>query len=269
MLRIAIAGASGRMGKSLVEAVHQHPELRLGAASTLPDNPALGLDAGAVCGLPLQQVLLTSDLALVLDDFDVLIDFTSPEATVAHAQLCAAHGKKLIVGTTGLDDAQKAVLAEMAKQTAIVFAPNMSIGVNLCFKLLELASRVIGEGCDIEIVEAHHRHKKDAPSGTALGMGEVIASTLGRNLKDVAVYGREGQTGERDGKTIGFATIRAGDIIGDHTVIFASPGERVEISHKASSRMNFAAGAVRAALWLRDQQTGLHTMQDVLGLREL
>jgi 4-hydroxy-tetrahydrodipicolinate reductase len=266
MLRIAVAGASGRMGKTLVEAVHQHPELRLGAASALPGDPALGLDAGSVCGLPLQRVLITSDLASQLDTFDVLIDFTSPESSVAHARLCAGNGKKLIVGTTGLNDAQKAELAAAARQTAVVFAPNMSIGVNLCFKLLELAAEVIGEDCDIEIVEAHHRHKKDAPSGTALGMGEVIASTLGRDLRDVAVYGREGHTGERDGKTIGFATIRAGDIIGDHTVIFASPGERVEISHKASSRMNFAAGAVRAALWLRDKTSGLHTMQDVLGL---
>lgn len=267
MLRIAIAGASGRMGKTLVEAVHQHPELRLGAASTLPGDPALGLDAGTVCGLPLQQVLLTSDLASQLDAFDVLIDFTSPEATMGHARLCAAHGKKLIVGTTGLSEAQKAELAAAAAKTAIVFAPNMSIGVNLCFKLLQLAAGVIGEACDIEIVEAHHRHKKDAPSGTALGMGEVIARTLGRDLKQVAVYGREGHTGERDDKTIGFATIRAGDIIGDHTVIFASQGERVEISHKASSRMNFAAGAIRAALWLRERHSGLHDMQDVLGLK--
>jgi len=266
MLRIAVAGASGRMGKTLVEAVHLHPELKLGAASTLPGNAAVGLDAGVVCGLPLQQVLLTDDLAGALDAFDILIDFTSPEATVAHARLCAANGKKLIIGTTGLDEAQKAELAQAAQHTAIVFAPNMSIGVNLCFKLLEMAAQVIGEGCDIEILEAHHRHKKDAPSGTALGMGEVIARTLGRDLKEVAVYGREGQTGERDGQTIGFATIRAGDIIGDHTVIFASAGERVEISHKASSRMNFAAGAMRAALWLRDKSTGLYTMQDVLGL---
>jgi 4-hydroxy-tetrahydrodipicolinate reductase len=266
MLRIAVAGASGRMGKTLVEAVHLHPELKLGAASTLPGNAAVGLDAGVVCGLPLQQVLLTDDLAGSLDAFDILIDFTSPEATVAHARLCAANGKKLIIGTTGLDEAQKAELAQAAQHTAIVFAPNMSIGVNLCFKLLEMAAQVIGEGCDIEILEAHHRHKKDAPSGTALGMGEVIARTLGRDLKEVAVYGREGQTGERDGQTIGFATIRAGDIIGDHTVIFASAGERVEISHKASSRMNFAAGAMRAALWLRDKSTGLYTMQDVLGL---
>jgi 4-hydroxy-tetrahydrodipicolinate reductase len=266
MLRIAIAGASGRMGKTLVEAVHQCPDLQLGAASALPGDAAVGLDAGTICGLPLQQVLVTSDLAAELDNFDVLIDFTSPDATMAHARLCAAHGKKLIVGTTGLSAEQKAVLADAAKSTAIVFAPNMSIGVNLCFKLLELAASVIGEDCDIEIVEAHHRHKKDAPSGTALGMGEVVARTLGRDLGDVAVYGREGHTGERDRKTIGFATIRAGDIIGDHTVIFASPGERVEISHKASSRMNFAAGAVRAALWLRDKSAGLHTMQDVLGL---
>lgn len=266
-MRVAVAGACGRMGKTLVEAVHLHPELTLGAATSLPGDPALGQDVGILCGLPAQQVRLSSDLAAELEHFDVLIDFTSPEATVAHAALCAKHGKKLIVGTTGLNDEQKAALAKAAESTAIVFAPNMSIGVNLCFKLLELAAQVIGEDCDIEIVEAHHRHKKDAPSGTALGMGEVIARSLGRDLKEVAVYGREGQTGERDSKTIGFATIRAGDIIGDHTVIFASPGERVEISHKASSRMNFAAGAVRAAVWLRERQQGLFSMQDVLGLR--
>lgn len=266
MLRIAVAGASGRMGRTLIEAICRNPDMRLGAASTLPDDPALGMDAGAVCGLPVQQVKLVSDLGKELDQFDTLIDFTTPDATMAHVKLCAAAGKKLIIGTTGLDEAQKAAIRAAGDQTALVFAPNMSIGVNLCFKLLELAAKVIGEDTDIEIVEAHHRHKKDAPSGTALGMGEVIAKTLGRNLKDCAVYGREGVTGERDSKTIGFATIRAGDIVGDHTVIFASEGERVEITHKASSRMNFAAGAVRAALWLDDKPRGLYSMQDVLGL---
>lgn len=266
MLRVAIAGACGRMGKTLVEAVHQHPELVLGAASTLPGDPLLGQDIGPLCGLPAQQVALTSSLEAELARFDALIDFTHPEATLEHAALCAAHGKKLIVGTTGLSDAQKAELARAAEKTAVVFAPNMSVGVNLCFKLLELAARVIGEDSDIEIVEAHHRHKKDAPSGTALGMGEVVARALGRDLRDCAVYGREGQTGERDRKTIGFATIRAGDIVGDHTVIFAAEGERVEITHKASSRRNFANGALRAALWLQDKNPGLYSMQDVLGL---
>ena len=266
MLRIAIAGACGRMGKTLVEAVHQHPELVLGAATTLPGDPLLGQDIGPLCGLPAQQVLLSDSLEAELGRFDVLIDFTTPAATMAHAALCAQHGKLLVVGTTGLDAAQKSGLATAAGNTGVVFAPNMSVGVNLCFKLLELAARVIGEDCDIEIVEAHHRHKKDAPSGTALGMGEVVAKALGRDLASCAVYGREGQTGERDRKTIGFATIRAGDIVGDHTVIFASEGERVEITHKASNRYNFANGALRAALWLQGKSPGLYSMQDVLGL---
>jgi 4-hydroxy-tetrahydrodipicolinate reductase len=266
MLRIAVAGANGRMGRALVEAVVRHPELSLGAASASPQNPALGQDAASLCGLPACGVRLVTDLALELDKFDALIDFTSPEATMTHLAVCAAAGKKLIIGTTGLSEEQKSIVREAGAKTAIVMAPNMSVGVNLCFKLLELAAKVIGEDSDIEIVEAHHRHKKDAPSGTALGMGEVVAQALGRNLRECAVYGREGQTGERDSKTIGFATIRAGDIVGDHTVIFAGLGERVEITHKASSRMNFATGAVRAALWLRGKSTGLYSMQQVLGL---
>lgn len=266
MLRIAVAGASGRMGKTLIEAISQNPDMRLGAASTLPEDPALGQDAAVMCGLPAQKVLLVSDLSQQLDAFDMLVDFTSPESTLEHAHLCAGAGKKLIIGTTGLTAEQKAVISEAGKHTAIVFAPNMSVGVNLCFKLLELAAQIMGDDADIEIVEAHHRHKKDAPSGTALRMGEVVAQTLGRDLQECAVYGREGVTGERDSKTIGFATIRAGDIVGDHTVIFATPGERVEITHKASSRMNFAMGAVRAALWLQQHKTGVYSMQDVLGL---
>lgn len=266
MLRIAVAGASGRMGKTLIEVITANPAMQLGAASTLPEDPALGQDAAVLCGLQAQQVLLVSDLSKQLDTFDLLIDFTSPQATVAHAKLCANAGKQLIIGTTGLNEAQKADIAQAATKTAIVFAPNMSVGVNLCFKLLELAAKIMGEEADIEIVEAHHRHKKDAPSGTALRMGEVVAQALGRDLEQCAVYGREGVTGERDRKTIGFATIRAGDIVGDHTVMFATEGERVEITHKASSRKNFAAGAVRAALWLQQHKTGLFSMQDVLGL---
>jgi 4-hydroxy-tetrahydrodipicolinate reductase len=266
MLRIAVAGATGRMGKTLVEAVVQHPAARIGAASVLPDSPDLGKDIGVLCGLPELNVFAVADLGQCADDFDALIDFTSPEATLAHLQLCAAHGKHLIIGTTGFSDDGKAAIKAAAKHTAIVFAPNMSVGVNLCFKLLELAARVIGEESDIEIIEAHHRHKKDAPSGTALRMGEVVASTLGRNLKDCAIYGREGQTGERERKTIGFATIRAGDIVGDHTVMFATPGERVEITHKSASRRPYADGALRAALWLQGKKSGLFSMQDVLGL---
>jgi len=194
------------------------------------------------------------------------VDFTSPDATLKHIEICQSAGKKMIIGTTGFSEEQKQVIADASNTIAIVFAPNMSIGVNLCLKLIEQASTIIGEDSDIEIIEAHHRHKKDAPSGTALKMGEVVADTLGRKLEDVAVYGREGQTGERDSKTIGFETIRAGDIVGDHTVMFASEGERIEITHKSSSRMTYGKGAVRAALWLADKDSGLFDMQDVLGL---
>jgi len=266
MLRIAVAGVAGRMGKALVEAIAHNPAVSLGAASVSSSSPVLGQDAGVLCGLPALGVTTVADLLTQLDSFDTLIDFTSPAATLAHLDLCAANGKQLIIGTTGFSAAGKARIEAAASQTGIVFAPNMSVGVNLCFKLLELAARVIGEEADIEIIEAHHRHKKDAPSGTALRMGEVVASTLGRNLKDCAVYGREGQIGERDGKTIGFATIRAGDIVGDHTVMFATPGERVEITHKSSSRMTYATGSLRAALWLRGKESGLYSMQDVLSL---
>lgn len=265
MLRIAVAGASGRMGKTLVEAIVANPAVRLGAASELPDSPALGKDVGLLCGLDALNVFPVADLRTRLADFDTLIDFTSPNATLAHLEFCAAHGKHLIIGTTGFDEAGKAAIQAAARKTAIVFAPNMSVGVNLCFKLLELAARVIGAESDIEIIEAHHHHKKDAPSGTALRMGEIMAKELGRDLKDCAVYGREGQTGARDPKTIGFATIRAGDIVGDHTVMFATPGERIEITHKSASRQPYAAGALRAALWLQGKKSGLFSMQDVLG----
>jgi 4-hydroxy-tetrahydrodipicolinate reductase len=266
MLRVAIAGASGRMGRTLVEAITQNPALKLGAASVLPNDPALGKDLGELCGMSPLGVVAVADLGSVLDQFDALIDFTTPAATLAHLALCAGANKAMVIGTTGFSDEGKQQIAEAAERTAVVFAPNMSVSVNLCFKLLELAAKVIGEESDIEIIEAHHRHKKDAPSGTALRMGEVVAKTLGRDLKDCAVYGREGQTGERDRKTIGFATIRAGEIVGDHTVMFATPGERVEITHKSSSRMPYATGALRAAQWLQDKQKGLYSMQDVLGL---
>ena len=206
-------------------------------------------------------------LAGAVGRFDTLIDFTTPVATLAHLALCRTHGKRLVIGTTGLDAAGRDQIAAAGADIGIVFAPNMSVGVNLCFTLLELAARVMGEDADIEILEAHHRHKVDAPSGTALRMGEVIAQTLGRNLAEVAVYGREGRTGERDRRTIGFETIRAGDVVGEHTVWFATEGERVEITHKASSRMTFARGAVRAAQWLAGQPAGVYDMQDVLGLR--
>ncbi len=265
MNRIAITGASGRMGLTLIQAIAQTPDATLMAAFDRADSPIFGKDAGELIGCEATSVKITADLAAVSDQFDVLIDFTRPEATLAYLAFCRQAGKKMVIGTTGFNDSQKAQIAEAAKDIAIVMAPNMSVGVNLTLKLLEMAAKVMGDYTDIEIIEAHHRHKVDAPSGTALRMGEVVAHALGRDLKDCAVYGREGITGARDRKTIGFATIRAGDTVGEHTVMFADEGERVEISHKASSRITFANGAVRAALWLKDKQHGLCDMQDVLG----
>ena len=267
MTRIAISGVSGRMGRVLVEGCYQAQGLRLGAAIGRSDSPALGQDAGELAGLGKLGVVVRGELQAVLNDFDVLVDFTRPEASLGYIEACRQAGKKLVIGTTGFDAAGKAAIAAAARDIAIVFAPNMSVGVNLSFKLLELAAKVLGDEVDIEIIEAHHRHKVDAPSGTALRMGEVVAAALGRDLKDCAVYGREGVTGERARSTIGFATLRGGDIVGDHTVLFAGDGERVEITHKASSRMNFAKGALRAALWLEGKKSGLYDMQDVLGLR--
>ncbi len=266
-MRVAVVGAAGRMGKNLIQAVCNTEGLELTAATERPDSSLIGSDAGELAGVGKLGVPLSHSLVKVVDQFDLVIDFTSPEATMIHLDICREHCKKLVIGTTGLDEDQKARIQEAAKEIAIVFAPNMSVGVNLCFKLLELAARVMGEGSDIEIIEAHHRHKVDAPSGTALRMGEVIADTLGRDLQKVAVYGRQGHTGPRDPETIGFETIRAGDVVGEHTVWFATEGERVEITHKASSRMTFANGAARAAAWLAGQEQGLFDMQDVLGLR--
>jgi 4-hydroxy-tetrahydrodipicolinate reductase len=255
------------MGKTLIQAVTAADGLELTAATEQPDSTLVGVDAGQLAGVGKLDVMVSHSLTKVVDAFDVVIDFTSPAATMIHLDVCRQHGKAIVIGTTGLDDAQKEKIDEAAKDISIVFAPNMSVGVNLCFRLLELAAKVMGDDADIEIIEAHHRHKVDAPSGTALGMGEVIASALGRDLKEVAVYGREGQTGARDRQTIGFETIRAGDVVGEHTVWFATEGERVEITHKASSRMTFAKGAARAAAWLADKDNGRYDMQDVLGLR--
>ena len=266
MTRVAVVGAAGRMGKTLIEAVTLHDSLTLGAATERAGSSLVGADAGELAGVGKLGVTISDDLARVADDFDVVIDFTAPAATLYHLDVCAQHGKRLVIGTTGFDDAGKARIAEVAAASGIVFAPNMSVGVNLCLKLLALTAEVIGEDYDIEIVEAHHRHKVDAPSGTALRMGEVVAGVLGRDLGEVAVYGREGITGERDPKTIGFETIRAGDVVGEHSVWFATEGERIEIVHKASSRMTFAKGAARAAHWLMDKPAGLYDMQDVLGL---
>ncbi len=267
MIRIAIVGAAGRMGKTLIQAVQETDGLELGAATEQPHSTLIGVDAGDLAGVGTLGVTVTATLSEVMDDFDVLIDFTTPAATMAHLALCRAAAKPMVIGTTGLSEEEKRRLDEAAAEIAIMFAPNMSVGVNLCFKLLEIAAQVMGDAADIEIIEAHHRHKVDAPSGTALRMGEVVAETLGRNLNECAVYGRQGHTGERDPKTIGFETIRAGDVVGEHSVWFAVPGERVEIVHKASSRMTFASGAARAALWVDEQKPGLYDMQDVLGLR--
>lgn len=253
------------MGKMLIEAISNADDMVLAGALDVAGSPAIGTDAGVFLGKP-ADVLIESDLAKALANAEFLIDFTRPEGTLKHLDYCAAHGIKMIIGTTGFDDAGKAAIAAAGKQTAIVFAPNMSVGVNVTLKLLEMAAKSFAEGYDIEIIEAHHRHKVDAPSGTALKMGEVIADVLGRDLKEVGVFAREGVTGERDPSSIGFATIRGGDIVGDHTVLFAGIGERVEISHKSSSRVTYAHGSLRAARFLNDKATGLFDMYDVLGL---
>ncbi len=269
MVNIGISGASGRMGRALIEAVKAAHGMRLAAAIVRPGSSVIAADAGEVVGVGRLDISIVDDLEKVISDVDVLIDFTRPEVTLANLARCRATGKRIIIGTTGFTADEKQTIADAAKEIAVVFAPNMSIGVNLCFKLLDIAARIMGDNVDVEVIEAHHRHKLDAPSGTALRMGEVVADALGRDLKECAVYGRQGRSGEeRDSKTIGFETIRAGDIVGEHTVMFADIGERVEITHKASSRMTFANGAVRAAAWLMQHDKGLFDMQDVLSLRD-
>jgi 4-hydroxy-tetrahydrodipicolinate reductase len=255
------------MGKAIMETCSRTKGIAITAAIEHADSSALGMDSGELAGTGRNGVSIVSDLYSVIKKFDVLIDFTQPAATLENLKLCRKAGKRMVIGTTGFDAKQKKTLRAAGKDIGIVLSPNMSIGVNLCFKLAELAARTIGNDTDIEIIEAHHRMKKDAPSGTAVHFGEIIAKTLGRNLEDCAVYGRHGITGARARKTIGFETIRAGDIVGDHTVMFAAAGERVEISHKASSRDAFASGAVLAAHWLMKKDKGLYDMQDVLGLR--
>lgn len=267
MIRVAIAGVAGRMGRTLIEACTQAEGVTCTAASEHASHPLIGADAGEIAGVGRLKVAISADLAALTPQFDVLIDFTRPDAVLQHLELCRTAAKAMVIGTTGLAIAQKAAIAAAATQIPIVAAPNMSVGVNLCFKLLELTAQVLGDQVDIEIIEAHHRHKIDAPSGTALAMGQVIAKTLGRDLEHCAVYGRQGATGARDRSAIGFATVRAGDIVGEHTALFADVGERIEITHRASSRMTFAKGAVRAAVWLQEQPPGLYDMQDVLGLR--
>lgn len=265
--RIGVTGAGGRMGRTLLEAIAQVDSLVLSAAIEQPGSSLVGTDAGELAGLGRCGVSIADDISTVIDDFDVLIDFTVPAASLANVAACREAGKRMVIGTTGFSAQQQAEIDAASADIAICKASNFSTGVNLCFKLLEMAASVIGDETDIEVYEAHHRHKIDAPSGTALSMGQVVADTLGRDLSKVAVYGREGQTGARNKDTIGFATVRAGDIVGDHTVTFAAEGERVEITHKASSRMSFGRGAVRAAGWLAQQDAGLYDMQDVLGLR--
>jgi 4-hydroxy-tetrahydrodipicolinate reductase len=265
-VRTAIAGVSGRMGRALLEAVAADADCALCAAIDRPGSPLVGQDAGAAWG-GASGVNVSDQPAAALLDAQVLIDFTRPEATVGYLDACAAAGVPLVIGTTGFDAAGKARINEAAKRIPIVFAPNMSVGVNLLMKLAELAAEVLQDGYDIEIIEAHHRHKVDAPSGTALGLGQAVARAIDRDLASCAVYGREGVTGERDPKTIGFATVRGGDIVGDHTLLFAGIGERVELTHKASSRATFAQGALRAAKWLQGRAPGLYDMRDVLGLK--
>lgn len=265
-VRVAVIGASGRMGRVLIEAAKHQEMITLGAAIERQGSTLIGADAGELAGVGAMNVAIRDSLDDALDAFDVLIDFTSPEASMVHLEWCLRHKKAMVIGTTGFNHAQKEQISACAEQIPVVFSPNMSVGVNLMWKLLEVAAKVMGDDSDIEIVEAHHRHKKDAPSGTALKMGEIIAKTLGRDLEECAVYGREGITGPRDRNTIGFATVRAGDIIGEHTALFADIGERIEITHKASSRMTYANGAMRAAFWLNDQDAGLYDMQQVLGL---
>ncbi|MBB5019200.1 4-hydroxy-tetrahydrodipicolinate reductase [Chitinivorax tropicus] len=264
-LKIAIAGAGGRMGRTLIETVMQAEGCELAAVLEHGGSALLGSPASLLAPGAPDTLKVTDQLTTALQGVDVLIDFTRPEGTLHHLTVCRELGVNMVVGTTGFSDEQKQLLAEGGRDIGIVFAPNMSVGVNLTLKLLEMAAKVLDTGYDIEIVEMHHRHKVDAPSGTALRMGEVVAKALGRDLKDCAVYGREGVTGERDPSTIGFATLRGGDVVGDHTVVFAAMGERVEITHKASSRATFAQGAVRAARFLAEHPAGLYDMQDVLG----
>ena len=264
MTHIAIHGAAGRMGRALIEASQKTPSITLVAAFERPGSEALGVDVGTLAGLASLGVPVTNTIA---GPFEVLVDFTRPEPSLGALAACQAAGRPIVMGTTGFTPEQRQTIAAAARHIPVVLSPNMSVGVNLSFRLLDLAARVLGEEVDIEVIEAHHRLKVDAPSGTALRMGEVVAQALGRDLKDCAVYGREGQTGVRDRATIGFATVRAGDIVGEHTVLFAGAGERLEITHRASSRLTFAAGAMRAATWVAGRAPGLYDMQDVLGLR--
>lgn len=266
--RIAVLGAGGRMGRILIQAVHD-AGYSLAAAVERSESSLIGTDAGELAGIGTLGVKVVGDLKQVLNDCDVVVDFTAPAATIEHLKLCREAGVAIVIGTTGLNDQQKAILAQSATHAPVVYAANYSVGVNVSIKLLELAAKVFGDSVDIEVIEAHHRHKVDAPSGTALMMGEAIAESLGRDLREVAVYSREGHTGVRDRQSIGFQTIRGGDIVGEHTVMFIADGERVEVTHKASNRMNFASGAIRAAAWVVGREAGKYDMKDVLGFNEI
>ena len=265
-INIAVAGSAGRMGRMLIEAVLRGADMRLAAALEQAGDPHVGKDAGDLAGSPC-GVKISDDFGKSLAGCDVLIDFTRPEGTLAHLAACRRLGVRMVIGTTGFSDQQKKIIAESARDTAIVFSPNMAVGVNVSFKLAEIAARILGDDYDVEIIEAHHRHKVDAPSGTALKFGEIVARELKRDLAAAAVHGREGVTGERDAKTIGFHAIRGGDIVGEHTVMFAGEGERVEVTVRSGSRMTYALGALRAASFLRDKKSGLYDMFDVLGLK--
>lgn len=265
MIKLAVTGASGRMGKTLIDAVTQAEGVQLSAAIERPDSSLIGADAGELAGIGKNGIAVVSDVAEIADQFDVLIDFTAPQATLHNMKVCQEAGKAIVIGTTGFNEAEKVELETLKTQLPVCMASNFSVGVNLCFQLLEQAAKVLGDSVDVEVFEAHHKHKVDAPSGTALSMGEAVAGALGKSLDDCAVYSREGQTGPRESGTIGFSVMRAGDIVGDHTVTFATEGERVEITHKASSRMAFAGGAVRAAAWLAGKPVGAYDMRDVLG----
>jgi len=265
-IRFALVGSSGRMGRTLIEAVLKAEDAELVAAIDQADSPFIGKDAGELIGTPC-GVAISSDLEAGLAKADCLIDFTRPEGTLIHLEACRKHKVALVIGTTGFNAEGKKQIEAAAKDIPVVFAPNMAVGVNAVFKLLDVAARILNEGYDVEVIEAHHRHKVDAPSGTALRMGEVVAAALGRTLEEDAVYGREGHTGERPASQIGFSTIRGGDIVGDHTVLFAGTGERIEITHKSASRMSYALGSLKAARFMQGKASGLFDMQDVLGLK--
>jgi len=266
MIKLAVTGAAGRMGRAIIQAAHDRTDLELACAIEQVGSTLLGADAGEVAGIGRINVPIDSELTVA--DFDVLIEFTSPAATLEHTRICAEAGRRMVIGTTGFSEAEKEAIVSMSKKISVVLAPNMSVGVNLCFHLVEIAARVLSDDVDVEVLEAHHRHKVDAPSGTALRLGEIAAQVLGRDLAENAVYGRQGQTGVRDRKTIGFSTIRGGDIVGEHSVLFAGEGERLEITHRSSSRANFAIGALRAAVWCMQHPAGVYDMQDVLDLRQ-